>query len=435
VAVLFLSATVLLNNILLFTLRREPTVSDQSNDKHWQRAIKVHFEKEDQKRQLQKVKKQLKPNRQPKPARRKDWTPDSDTDFDEVDDVELSERVMPRGERERRRRLLAVAMTQAETETKPDLAKSSSALPERFDQQGTVVEVSSGLCRVDLNGRRVICGLRGSLSTEDTGFTNVVAVGDEVIVQANGAEHGVIEEILPRRSVLARPDVFYSHLQQVIVANADQLLIVASWRNPPFWPELIDRYLIAAGRNKLRPLICVNKVDLAETEEGLADCRATLEPYRTLGYQVIFASAPTGQGIDRLSEILRGRITVLAGLSGVGKSSLLTAVQPDLHLRVGAVSESSGDGRHTTTQVTMAPLAMGGFVVDTPGIREFGLSGLSQKELIQFYPELAALASGCRFADCSHRHEPDCAVKAAVAAGSLPAIRYETYQKIYETLA
>jgi ribosome biogenesis GTPase len=297
--------------------------------------------------------------------------------------------------------------------------------------QGTVVEVSSGLCRVDVVGQTLMCGLRGSLSAEETGFTNVVAVGDDVFVSADSSGWGVVEQVLPRRTVLARPDVFYSHLRQVIVANAEQLLIVASWRNPTLWPELIDRYLIAAQRNKLSPIICVNKIDLAE---DLLACQGALQPYQALGYPVIFASALTGVGIDSLREILRGRITALAGLSGVGKSSLLSAAQPSLQLRTGIVSEASGEGRHTTTQITMLPLAMGGFVVDTPGIREFGLSGLSSRDLIQFYPDLGAVAAGCRFADCSHRHEPNCAVKAAVAAGKLPLTRYDNYQKIYASL-
>ncbi|MCL4301049.1 MAG: ribosome small subunit-dependent GTPase A [Anaerolineae bacterium] len=403
-------------------------MTDKSHDKHWQRSIKMGFEKEPQRRQLQKAKKQLKPNRQPKPTRRRDWLPEAADGSDDFD-FEGVERIMPRGERERRRTLLATALRDM-PETLPTSPESPYQV-EVSTLQGTVVEVSSGLCRVDVAGQMLMCGLRGSLSAEDTGFTNVVAVGDDVLVSADSSGWGVVEQVLPRRTILARPDVFHSHLRQIIVANAEQVLIVASWRNPPLWPELIDRYLIAAQRNKLAPLICVNKIDLAE---DLLACQVALQPYQALGYPVIFASALTGVGIDSLAKILRERITALAGLSGVGKSSLLSAVQPSLQLRTGIVSEASGEGRHTTTQVTMLPLAMGGFVVDTPGIREFGLSGLSPRDLIRFYPDLEAAADGCRFADCSHRHEPDCAVKAAVAAGILPITRYDSYQKIYESL-
>lgn len=403
-------------------------MADKSHDKHWQRSIKMSFEKEPQRRQLQKAKKQLKPNRQPKPTRRRDWLPEAADGSDDFD-FEAVERIMPRGEHERRRTLLTTALVDT-TE-----ALSTSHEPphhlEVSSLRGTVVAVSSSLCQVDVEGQTFMCGLRGSLSAEETGFTHVVAVGDDVLVSADNSGWGVVEQVLPRRTLLARPDVFYSHLRQVIVANAEQLLLVASWRNPTLWPELIDRYLITAQRNKLTPIICVNKIDLAE---DVLACQAALQPYQALGYPVIFASALTGVGIDSLREILRGRITALAGLSGVGKSSLLSAVQPNLQLRTGIVSEASGEGRHTTTQVTMLPLAMGGFVVDTPGIREFGLSGLSPRDLIQFYPDLEAVAAGCRFADCSHRHEPNCAVKAAVAAGKLPLTRYDNYQKIYASL-
>jgi ribosome biogenesis GTPase len=212
----------------------------------------------------------------------------------------------------------------------------------------------------------------------------------------------------------------------------DQLLIVLSWRDPVIWLELIDRNLIAAQRYDLIPIICVNKIDLAE---DMAICRASLQPYLDLGHRVLFTCALTGQGVDKLREVLRGQATVLVGLSGVGKSSLLSAVQPGLELRTGQVSEYSGQGRHTTAQVVLHRLEMGGFVVDTPGIREFGLSGLKQSELARFYPEIAAVAGGCRFDDCAHIYEPGCAVKAAVQQGRVSATRYHSYKKIYHTLS
>lgn len=394
------------------------------------RKVEANFQKESRRRQMQKVKKQLKSNHQPK-VRRKDWRLDSFSDLDELEDVDftLDERIMPRGERERRQSLLKTALAKVTEEL--DQAEKSPPVTVKPGLRGTVVEVSSGLCRVELAGRSLICEVRSSLSATDTGFTNVVAVGDEVIIFDNGSGRGLIEQVLPRRTVLARPDVFYPHRQQVIVANADQLLIVAAWRSPTLWLELVDRYLISAERSRLRPIICLNKIDLAE---DTAAYQAAMQPYRALGYPVIFTSALTGEGVDTLRESLRGQITALAGLSGVGKSSLLAVIQPGLQLRTGAVSEQSGEGRHTTTQVTMLSLAGSGFVVDTPGIREFGLSGLSRRELINFYPDLAVVATRCRFADCAHHREPGCAVKLAVAQGELATSRYETYRKIYETL-
>jgi ribosome biogenesis GTPase len=225
--------------------------------------------------------------------------------------------------------------------------------------------------------------------------------------------------------------VYYSHLQQVIAANLDQLLVVAAWREPAFWPELVDRYLIMAERNRLAPIICVNKIDLAE---DAAACRAALRPYTRLGYEVIFASALTGAGLDELRSLLHGRTTVLAGLSGVGKSSLLSAAQPGLQLRTHEVSERRHEGQHTTTQATMVRLDAGGYVVDTPGIREFGLGGLHRRDVSRFYRELTLIGVHCRFDDCSHSGEPGCAVKPAVRAGWISAVRYDSYCKIRATL-
>jgi ribosome biogenesis GTPase len=411
---------------------------------------------------LRNVKKQIKRGRQERPVRQRDWTPDDDEDWDDVDSA-ASERVLPRGEQERRKAMWNLALQRlaqeeqtakdgesaedlasaaraaaasgpagSEASPSPAAAEQSAALERESPkgQRGQVSEVSTGLCRVDVQGQTVLCTVRRSLGAADTGFTNVVAVGDEVIVALDGAGRGVVEAILPRRSALTRPDVFYSHLQQVIVANADQLLAVASWRNPALWPELLDRYLIAAERHNLQPLICLNKVDLAADRR---ECRTVLEPYTQLGYRTVLASAVTGEGVAELRELLRGRTSILAGLSGVGKSSLLAAVQPGLNLRIAEVSTRHHAGRHTTTQVNLLKLEMGGQVVDTPGIREFGLSGLQPKDLVRFYPELAAI-TGCRYANCSHVHEPGCAVRLAVREGRLSTVRYDSYCKIRKSL-
>jgi ribosome biogenesis GTPase len=257
-------------------------------------------------------------------------------------------------------------------------------------------------------------------------------VGDRVTVTSSDGNRGVIEAVLPKRSALARPDPFHNHLKQVIVANADQVLIVASWLEPPLWPELIDRYIIGAERNRLVPALCVNKMDLAEDRE---EVQRSVAPYLVLGYRVLFASALTGEGTAALRTLMQGKITVLAGLSGVGKSSLLTAIQPDLNLRVGDVSTHwGGQGQHTTTQVNLFALDDESYVADTPGIREFSVAGLQPRELIRFYPDIGTFAARCRFADCSHTHEPGCEVKAALHEGQLSETRYHAYCQILAEL-
>jgi ribosome biogenesis GTPase len=241
----------------------------------------------------------------------------------------------------------------------------------------------------------------------------------------------VIEHIHPRRTVLARPDVIHPDRSQIIVANVDQTLVVSSWEEPTLWLELLDRYLVAAAAGQMTPLICLNKVDLALDIEH---CIEEMAIYQDLGYTVLLTSVETGQGIDELRAHLVNKRTVLTGRSGVGKSSLLQAVQPDLELKVAEVSAFSGEGRHTTTQVSLLKLHEGGYVVDTPGIRELGLITVHRHELVLYFPEIAALVGECRFNDCLHTHEPGCAVIDAVENGEIAWTRYESYQAIYESL-
>ena len=381
-----------------------------------------------------KIRKHVKRNRQPKQPRRNDWQAgDWDASIEEESeyvDLPQRERVMPLGEQERRKAVLAAAAGAPAVERETD-AENDEFYPPSWSQ-GMVVSVSSGLCQVQVDGRSWRCSLRGSLSSQETGYTNLVAVGDRVLVSDAGAGEGVVEEVLLRRSVLARPDVQNSHLGQVIVANADQLLIVAAWRDPAIWLELIDRFIIASERNNLEPIVCVNKIDLCQDR---AELHRVLQPYRELGYQVLYTSATAGDGVADLRRALKNKVTALAGLSGVGKSSLLTAVQPGLQLRVGAVNDDRHQGRHTTTQVTLMLLEVGGYVVDTPGIREFGLIGLAAAELEHYYPEIARAGRQCRFADCSHTHEPGCAVKEAAERGEISPERYHSYQVILAELA
>jgi ribosome biogenesis GTPase / thiamine phosphate phosphatase len=362
--------------------------------------------------------------RSAKKPRRNDWMTYVTEDPDDWDDVnyDFDTTTVKKGTGERKVLDTTDALDEAEQE---------SVQAEPGQVEGLVVEIAAQLVRVRVGERELLCYLRGVLSAEESVYTNVVAVGDRVYVREGGEDgQGVVELVLPRTSVLARPDVFRSHVNQVIVANAEQLLIVASWREPKMWLELVDRYLISAAIHKLTPIICVNKVDLAEDME---DVEFEMEPYEELGYRIIYASALAGDGVEEVRDVLRDKLTVLAGLSGVGKSSLLSAVEAGLDLKVAEVSDYYRQGRHTTTQVTMHPLEMGGFVVDTPGIREFGLSGLFRGDLAAYYPEFQQVGA-CQFPDCVHMEEPDCAVKAALESGEIIWERYENYIKIYETL-
>ena len=358
-------------------------------------------------------------------SRRKDWT---DLAFREPDDLDIDaiERVMPRDEGDRRRGV-EQAVFHATDRGDADADATSADL----GQVGLVMAVSGVTARVERGGQEVDCTVRGILTELERGFTNPVTVGDLVIVAEAGGGGWVAEQVLPRRTALTRPDPFLAPRQQVIAANVDQLLIVSSWREPDIWPELIDRNIIAAQRSEIEPLICVNKTDLIRDE---ADYRATLRPYDDLGHQVLVTSALEGDGVDDLRDALRDRTTVVVGLSGVGKSALLSAVQPELRLRTARVSTYSGQGRHTTSQSRLLRLDVGGYVADTPGIREFGLTGLTRVELSAFFPEIAAMAPGCRFSNCSHMAEPDCAVRAAEDSGEIPISRVHSYRIIWEEL-
>jgi ribosome biogenesis GTPase len=387
------------------------------------------MEKRERHRKVMAERKKFKRNQQPRGPRRKDWVQNGEPD-DEGNAT--FERIMPLDEGERRRGLERLAFGSVETQTP---AEERQVVPS-FNQDGLlmgrVIGIASGLCRVAIGDEVLLCSGRGALYAQETGYTNAVATGDQVLVRQDRAGSGVVEHVLPRHSLLARPDVFHPHLQQVVVANVDQLLIVASWREPIIWFELIDRYLVAAARHQLPAVICVNKIDLADSR---AECEEALRLYEALGVPCVFASAQTGDGIEALAAVLRGRISVLAGLSGVGKSSLLAAVQPGLQLRVGQVSVHSGEGRHTTTQATMLQLDGETWVVDTPGIREFGVSGLTRSQLILYFAELAEAANRCRFRNCTHGDEPGCAVLTAAARGEIAPSRLHSYRLIYESLS
>lgn len=278
-----------------------------------------------------------------------------------------------------------------------------------------------------------------------------VAVGDQVrfVDRADGT--GLIVEVLPRRSRLTRrtavPMPGAHAFEQVIVANLDQVMpVFAAAEPPPKW-NMLDRYLVSAESSGLPSVICINKLDLAKNGAGqLRDELAeAIEEYRAIGYRVVLVSALTGEGLDELRQALRGRVTVLVGKSGVGKSSLLNALQPGLGLRVNAVSQVTGKGKHTTTNLEMFPLenplpgrngnsAKGaGAIIDTPGVREFGAWGVDNDDLALHFPELRPFVGRCKFGlDCRHIDEPGCAVRKAVTGGLVSPRRYKSYLVLRE---
>jgi ribosome biogenesis GTPase / thiamine phosphate phosphatase len=255
-----------------------------------------------------------------------------------------------------------------------------------------------------------------------------LAVGDDVVLEDAGGAW-VIAEILPRRSVLARRAPG-GYGERVVAANVDQVVVVFAAASPEPHPRMLDRFLVIAEANSLQTRIVVNKIDLVDP----AAARTRFADYPVAGYPVYFTSTVTGEGLKELALELRGRTSALAGPSGVGKSSLLNALYPGLNLRVGAISQSVNKGRHTTVGALLHPLPDGGYVADTPGLREVGMWGLSPDSLDRCFPEFVGYLGQCRFADCHHVVEPDCAVRAAVAAGELSPRRYDSYVRLRQEL-
>jgi len=296
--------------------------------------------------------------------------------------------------------------------------------PDQQQREGLVVRVDAKRCHVEVDDAVYLLSPRGKLFGRRDRVRNPIAVGDRVLVTiADGG--GSIDSVLPRRSKLARATAGEGRQEQVLVANVDRVLVVSSILDPEFRPALVDRILIGAERGGIDAQVVVTKVDLEPGEpEGSRKWAAF---YERLGYTTHLCSIITRVGIDEMRAVFADHITVVSGLSGVGKSSLLNAVDPELSLRVGDISARWREGRHTTTHTSLLRLSGGGHVVDTPGIRNFGLFGLEPQELASFLPEFASRLGECRFNDCLHRIEPGCAIRAAVEAGSIARSRYESY--------
>lgn len=327
--------------------------------------------------------------------------------------------------------------------------KPSEVTNEFAHRQGVVFMKSIGNYVVRVGDREVTCAISprlrkkliyptadpSSLRQVVRGIAEIdtvdpVAVGDQVTFIDTQDGSGLIIEVLPRRNRLARLAAGHKHLEQVIVANVDYVVPVFATAQPvPKW-NLLDRYLASAESLGLRSLICITKIDLAVDDW---DFQAEVDTYRAIGYPVILTSTITGEGIPELKDALRGGVSVLVGKSGVGKTSLLNALQAGLGLRVNRVNEITGKGRHTTSNLAMYPLDSAGFIVDTPGMREFGLWDVEVQDLALLFPEMNPLVGHCRFGlDCTHAHEPGCAIRQAVMQGKISRRRYESMLRMQE---
>jgi ribosome biogenesis GTPase len=305
--------------------------------------------------------------------------------------------------------------------------------PPSTQREADVIEMYGleAILRAEPGGERLRALLRKAIARQHGG----VVVGDRVRYaplerdrdNPDGPE-GVIEAILPRRNVFLRTDM-HNHPRPV-AANLDYVVIVVTPDHPPLRLGLIDRYLAACLQSGIDPVICLNKRDL--DADGAA--AAALEVYRKLQIPVLETSALEERGLEPLRALLTGARAVLVGHSGVGKSSLSCALIPGLERRIGDINEAIGRGRHTTTTACLLPMPAGGELVDTPGVRAFGLAGVEPKALASLYPEFLARAEGCRFRGCTHLHEPHCRVRAALADGEIDPGRYERYQQLYATL-
>ena len=290
----------------------------------------------------------------------------------------------------------------------------------------TVVRATGSWYDVLHDGETVRCRIRGRLRLKGVRSTNPVVVGDEVACEADEGGDYVIADILPRRNYVIRRASNLSKESHIIAANVDQALLMASLRSPETPTEFVDRFLVTCEAYKVPVTILLSKLDLQDAE-AVAEFRAV---YEGAGYRVLEVSVREGRGVEEVRELLAGRTTLVSGNSGVVKSTLIQAIDPSLDIRTGEISESHHKGRHTTTFSTMYPLAGGGAVIDTPGIKGFGLIDIDEAELWHYFPEMMRVAPACRFYNCTHTHEPGCAVTEAVKAGEIAWPRYESYLKI-----
>ena len=289
-----------------------------------------------------------------------------------------------------------------------------------------MIRSQSGFFRVQTETGILVCKLRGRLK-QGSREGDLVAIGDKVTISQIGEEEGLIENIEPRQRMISRmAPIARGEYEQIIIANPDQIVLVFACAQPEPKLRMLDRFLIIAEQQQVPAVIVANKTDLVSEQAA----NNLFKHYADIGYPLIFSSVPEKRGLKQLKEILAGKISALAGPSGAGKSSLLNAIQPGLGLSIQNVSEATGKGKHTTVASELFALKSGGYVADTPGLKALALWDIEPEELDGYFPDISPLVAECQFSDCTHVHEPGCAVREAVERGIIHPNRYDSYLRL-----
>ena len=298
--------------------------------------------------------------------------------------------------------------------------------------EGLVIQSTGSWYEVESEGVRYSARLRGKLRQTITGLSNPIAVGDRVeLAFDEESKDMTIEEVMPRNNYIIRRSPRNKHHKHIVAANLDQAFLMVTLSKPRTSLGFIDRFLVNTGTYHIPSLLVFNKADLLDPKERARQQQIALL-YEGLGYPSFLVSVKTGEGLDELREALKDKVTLLAGHSGVGKSSLANTIESGLGIKVKEISDASGKGMHTTTYATMHTLAMGGYLMDTPGIKEFGIVDLDREEVGHYFPEIAERMEHCRFHNCLHINEPDCAVMTALESGEIAGSRFDSYRSILE---
>ena len=309
-------------------------------------------------------------------------------------------------------------------------------MKEKATAEGLLIRIKGSNHYVYDSDEEIMCSVRGRFRI-GRGDTEVLPVVGDVVEyrrepqRDSGGPTGLITAVKPRRSLFARSETGGRKGYRILGANLDFVFLVHSVKDPLLNVRLIDRMLTAAERDGIEPVIVVNKTDLLGDDTELA---LVLAPYPDMEYAVVRTSVVTGEGIDELAGMMKGHSTMLAGPSGAGKTSLLSRIEPGIEARISNVSSSTGKGRHTTTHFELHRLSSGGWLGDSPGIREFGIWGVEKETLGEYFRDFEPYLGGCRFNTCTHSHEPKCAVKEAVGNGAISEARYDSYLRILESL-